>query len=49
MLSVIMPKKCNIILDYLNQSKFDEKLLFDRTKFDNKKVEVKEILFPRIK
>ena len=49
MLSVIMPKKCNIILGYLNQSKFDEKLLFDWTKFDNKKVEVKEILFPRIK
>ncbi|WP_412031291.1 methionine--tRNA ligase [Metamycoplasma buccale] len=48
LLSIVLPKKCAIIFSYLNQLN-NEKLLFQNNKFDNVIINVKEILFPRIK
>ncbi|AWX69731.1 methionine--tRNA ligase [[Mycoplasma] anseris] len=49
MLSVVLPTKCKKILEFLSIKEFDLNLLKDYHKFDHKQIDVKEILFPRIK
>ncbi|AWX42764.1 Methionine--tRNA ligase [Metamycoplasma cloacale] len=49
MLNPVLKQKTRKINEFLNINEFSETKLFDFTKFDNVKVDVKEILFPRIK
>ncbi|AXE60926.1 methionine--tRNA ligase [[Mycoplasma] phocae] len=49
MLSSVIPNKMKSVLDFLKISDFNEKNLFDWTKFDKKGPVATEILFPRIK
>ncbi|TPR53540.1 methionine--tRNA ligase [Metamycoplasma neophronis] len=49
MLSIVMPKKTSKIFNFLNQDIISPTALNDYKKFDNKVLDVKEILFPRIK
>ncbi|MEX1817334.1 methionine--tRNA ligase [Metamycoplasma hominis] len=49
MLSVVLKEKCNILLNDLQLSEFSEKMLFNYSKFDNKKFSKPNILFERIK
>ncbi|TPE57337.1 methionine--tRNA ligase [[Mycoplasma] falconis] len=49
MLSPVMPKTTAKVFNFLCQENLSESKLFDFKKFDNKHVDVKEILFARIK
>ncbi|AZG68880.1 methionine--tRNA ligase [Mycoplasma struthionis] len=49
MLSIIMPIKCQKINQFIAQNSFDYNLITDFKKFDNKQINVSEILFMRIK
>ncbi len=49
MLSIVMPNKCAKIFEFLAQENIDASQLNNFEKFDNKILDVKEILFPRIK
>gem|GEM_PF-5132571 len=49
MLSVVLKEKCSILLNDLQLFEFSEKMLFNYSKFDNKKFSKPNILFERIK